>query len=134
MRPLLSSGLTRRAHDDDLLVSRRGGSLTTAVLGASVAAPAHAEGGDDVRVACNTPALIAAITTANTAPDGAVLRLPNRRVYPLTAAPAGETGLPAITGNVGIVSRGAVIQRDTAAAALLRILEIAPAAGSRWRE
>ncbi|WP_432187825.1 hypothetical protein [Streptomyces sp. Tue6028] len=102
------------------------GLVTTAVLGASAAAPAHADDNstNEVRVACDTPALIAAVEAANAAQGSTTLRLPNQCHYTLTAAAQGETGLPPISGDIRVVSRGAVIQRDTAAAPF-RIFEVA---------
>ena len=101
-----------------------GGMLMMTLPARAMAASAHV-----VTVPCDTAALAAAITTANTA--GGVIRLAPRCVYQITTPATVATGLPRITGDVTLVGGpSTTIRRDPAAAAF-RILDVA--AGARLR-
>ncbi|MBC6456834.1 hypothetical protein [Actinomadura sp. HBU206391] len=98
---------------------------------ATVPSAAHAQ---VVSVACNTPALLAAITAANAAASQ-TLRLATNCTYDLTAAAQvgtrGPNGLPIITGNITMLGRNTTIRRN--AVALFRIVEVAAGAGLSLR-
>ncbi|MFD5427587.1 hypothetical protein [Streptomyces sp. NPDC127084] len=66
-------------------------------------------------IACSASALIRAINVANASPGADTLRLAPRCTYRLLADPGTGNGLPAITSQVTIQGRGAVIRRDPAA-------------------
>ncbi|MFE3451731.1 hypothetical protein ACFXJ8_22685 [Nonomuraea sp. NPDC059194] len=83
--------------------------------------PARAEAAP---VACDVPALKAAIVAANM--SGGTLDLSRKCVYTLTAAHDGVNGLPVITNNVTINGNFATIERQSAD--LFRLFEVAPGA------
>ncbi|HXL78571.1 MAG TPA: hypothetical protein VN985_07980, partial [Candidatus Eisenbacteria bacterium] len=82
-------------------------------------------------IACATPDLITAISTANSQAGGGTVTLASGCVYTLTAADnstdgGGGTGLPVITGTVTIAGSGATITRSTAAGTpTFRIFDVA---------
>jgi chitodextrinase len=82
-------------------------------------------------IVCSTPALVAAISAANTQLGGGTVTLPAGCVYTLTAADNatdGGTGLPVITGIVTIAGSGATITRSAAAGTpSFRIFDVASA-------
>ncbi|MFI9007600.1 hypothetical protein ACIGNX_10270 [Actinosynnema sp. NPDC053489] len=85
--------------------------LAAAALGvlALPAVPAHA--GTDVP--CDAGSLVAAVTAANASPEPDTLSLTAGCVYTLTgpAVPAGEEGLPRISGELTVLGNGATIRR-----------------------
>jgi hypothetical protein len=111
--------------------TRMVGGLSAAMLmGAGVAAeaPTTAQARALVNVPCNTPALITAISNANTAGSG-TLRLASSCTYRLTTAATvgtrGPDGLPIITGNITIIGGPSTTIRRVAGSPVFRIFEIA---------
>ena len=92
----------------------------------AVPAAAHAA----VHVPCSTPALIAAINTANSDGSGTI-RLASRCTYVLTspaAAGRGPDGLPIINGNIRLIGGDTTTIRRAASAPHFRIVEVAAGA------
>ena len=106
-----------------------GGLVAVALAGAAVVATAPVAEARTIVVPCNTPALVNAITTANTL-GAATVRLSPHCVYNITAPAATLDGLPVITRNVTIIGGpSTTIRRDPTVATLFRIFEVA--AGAR---
>ncbi len=82
-------------------------------------------------IACSAPALITAISAANSQVGGGTVTLAAGCVYTLTALNSstdGGTGLPVITGNVTVAGSGATITRSTAVGTpSFRIFDVATA-------
>ena len=87
------------------------------LLAGFLAAPAQAASG--ASVPCNSAALIAAITAANTA-GGGTINLASGCHYALTSAVGGEDGLPPIGTAIGVNGNGATIDGTGS----VRVLEV----------
>ncbi|MEU6221979.1 hypothetical protein ABZ845_31460 [Streptomyces sp. NPDC047022] len=94
--------------------------LATVLANGVSAVPAVA-GGSGIQVPCDTAALINAISTA---PAGSTLVLARHCTYHLTAAYAGDDGLPPIDRQLTIEGRDSTIVRDGVSAGVFRIFHV----------
>ncbi|WP_141956547.1 hypothetical protein [Actinoallomurus bryophytorum] len=106
-----------------------GGLTAAALTGAAAVATAPVAEAQTIIVPCSTPALVSAITTANTR-GTATLRLSANCTYTITSPVTATDGLPVITRNVTVIGGSrTTIRRDPAVATIFRIFEVA--AGAR---
>jgi hypothetical protein len=104
-------------------VAIAGAALTAAAPAAQAQAVVGTLGA--IRVPCSTDALAAAINTANSG-GGATLSLAGNCTYTITTPTTAATGLPAITGYIGLMGgKNTVISRSSAASTAFRILDVA---------
>ena len=116
--------------------SRAVGVVGSVLAGVGLAAVPSVAQAQTISVPCSTPALIAAIGTAN-GQTSARLRLARSCIYDLTAAfpqvvTRGPDGLPIITGDITIDGARSTIRRNVAAP--FRILEVAAGGVLRAQE
>ncbi|MGW7102122.1 hypothetical protein [Streptomyces sp. NPDC054838] len=103
------------------------GSAVVASLGLGIAAVPAVAQPLTLNVRCgDVTGLIAAVTQANSNPDGATIALAPRCVYRFTAAATGVDALPPITSRVTIKGKDSSLIRSATIAPLFRLLEVAP--------
>ncbi len=105
-----------------------GSAVALAGLASLPAAPAQAA---TIPVACNAPALVSAVQTANGTAASDTLTLASGCTYDLTSAAStsyGYTGLPAITNPLVITGNGATIERDFITNSNFRLIMVASGA------